>query len=226
MPGGGILLADSWLHIEQIKTSYIFRLLSLQKWYIQAILTYYLLSPFIKRQIVIYGIKFILFATIASLLLSIILPNISFIKISWILNRLPVYCIGMYIGLYDFPKYTHKMLFQCVLLVVSIILLTICGSNKILGHIGLVIWGFSVPLVTSILNKLFNKSRGTSICAGISLFGTFSLEIYLVHEYIYWYSYTIDQPFIRILLTIILIVGAVCIVHFISKFISNVIRRK
>ncbi len=171
-----------------------------------------------------YGIKFILFATIASLVLSIIVPNIGFVKISWILNRLPVYCIGMYLGLFDFPK-NNSMLYQGILLAISIIMLTFCGTNKALGHIGLILWGFSVPLVVSILSKLFNKCKGGPICLCISLFGTFSLEIYLVHEYIYWYSYTIDRPFIRMLLTIILIVVAVCMVHYTSKFISKVIRQ-
>lgn len=222
-----ILLIDCYLHIEQSKAPTIFRLLSLQKWYIQAILIYYFLSPFIKRQINDYGIKFIYSLTVIALCLSIIVPNIGFIKLSWILNRLPIYCFGMYIGIYDFPTNSKKiLLFQSLVLIISISILIISDTNKILGNVGLILWGLSIPLVANMLSKIFNKSQNSFFCKIISLFGVFSLEIYLTHEYVYWYSYTIENTLIQWLLTISLIIGSVCLLHYSSKTICKIVKKK
>lgn len=225
--GGCILLADQYLHVEKSKAPTIIKMLSFQKWYIQAILVYYMLAPYIKRQTIKYGVKFILCVTIVSLILSIFIPNVGFIKSSWILNRFPIFCIGIYIGLFDFPKPSRKAkIFQSICLAVSLALLIFVDDQIVLGHIALVVWGISIPLVTAILGNIFRKINKSSFFYYVlTALGTFSLEIYLVHEYIYWYSYTVSNWILSLFLTLTLIFGSVYLLYLSSKYVSTIIKK-
>lgn len=99
----GILICciDLFFNAERTHAYLLVKLLSLHRWYIQAILICYLLSPLAYAILSKFkGWGLIGFIAIA-IVIEHFLPEIPVWKINWAFGRLPVFLIGMYIGLFD-----------------------------------------------------------------------------------------------------------------------------
>ena len=181
-----LIIADYFFLVEKNKYALIYRLFLLNRWYIQAILILYLLSPLFFKLIKKYGNYGFYIIILMSIFASFIVPN-KILMFKWIIWRIPVFIIGIYIALNNFK--ISK--FQIVL---SIIAFTIALYNRLYQYNAVVVvWpylvAFSMPLICNILAKIasyINKIGGKNLYKIIELLGIYSLEIYLIHEYVLW----------------------------------------
>ena len=165
-------------------------------WYIYAITTYYVFSPFFYKLIKRYG----LWVIILSCVFSIVCHYIPFDKnelylinhIGWITARLPIYLLGMYITIKPI-----KIRIRTIGTIGTIFLL-LCmflqlGSKMIkykwnIFYLNIPLL-FATPLLCLLCSYIKNITTKIKIHPLIELIGKYSLELYLWHEYIFWNIY-------------------------------------
>lgn len=184
------------------------RLLSLHRWYIQAILLCYLLCPFAYLIIRKYQVRGLLLLILISIIVERILPEIKVWKFNWAFGRVPVFLIGMFIAEFDFKMSRIQYVISAGCLLVAAFFR--CKGGSISW-----IWPYflaaAMPFVCQILCKLRGLFIRIKLDRFIELCGLYSLEIYLVHEYCYWAFYNVDLPLALRYLLFIVAVPIICI---------------
>lgn len=99
-----ILVADIFLQCENTKATTLVRVFSLHQWYIQACIIAYLLSPFMLTTLKKYKVLAQLLLCGAFILLGSYCPlyeDHDWLRLNWVLYRMPVFILGMYVALHD-----------------------------------------------------------------------------------------------------------------------------
>lgn len=172
----------------------IWSIASLDLWYIHTIIILYLISPFLlkslnKHECLTIGIIIILFF-INGLLLR---PNVGFDWlspigiVSWTIERLPVFTLGM---LTSIKKRTtnRELLYSALFFILAIALVLLEKTHYsfysiraymlfslTLGMLFFIVFCISILIILPTYIKKF-----------LLFLGTYSLELYLVHEFIFW----------------------------------------
>lgn len=193
----------------------ILSLLSLDLWFIPTIIILYVLSPILF--ILLKKRPFI----IVSLILCIFFANGIFIRpevgfewlspigiMSWTTERLPVFCAGMFIAMKgewieDKIRYSVPFLF----IAVGFVLIEKAGITfqgiQACQYLSLTIgMPALITTCTTCLDKIPNK-----LLTPIKFFGIYSLELYLVHEFIFWslrVNNNGNSPFLMLILALML----------------------
>lgn len=182
---------DLYFHAERTITYIPIRLLSIQRWYIQAILVCYCLCPLafvILKRARIVG----LLCMIASVIvIENILPEVDVWKINWAFGRMPVFLIGMYVAMFDLTMSLWKYIISGICLIMAIVIRCGVGNDAFKWTYFL---AMAIPLVCVALCRLRNLCIRFRVNHFIELLGTYSLEIYLIHEYLFWAIYEVQFP--------------------------------
>ena len=207
----GVLIycIDLYIHAERTITYLPIRLLSLHRWYIQAILICYLCCPlayFILKKYKTWGLFTMIVALIA---LQPFVPADKVWKLSWVIPRMPVFLIGMYIAEFDL-KLNRIAYIISGLCLIGAIIIRCWGEDTFLQ------WPYflaaAMPFICETLCRIkpiFDKLHLTKV---IELMGLYSLEIYLIHEYFYWALYKTSLPLWGKYILFLFIVSTLCFV--------------
>lgn len=186
-----IFCVDLYFHSERTITYIPIRLMSIHRWYIQTIIVCYLMCPLAYIVIRKFRVTGLLILVAAAILVEQLLPDVPVWKINWAFGRIPVFLIGMYIAMYDLDMRPWQR-------IISIICLILAALIRCRGGYSVFQWTYflaaAMPFVCESicrLSNLFIKIRSYHI---IELFGIYSLEIYLIHEYFFWVFYERPLP--------------------------------
>lgn len=161
---------------------------SLDLWFIRAIIVYYLLSPWLY--------KFLLEKPVITIavVISLFLINGILFRVhdcnspTWIIERLPVFCIGMILKLKNDVLSTKSLILSLVFLLTAVVIVAIFRGE---------IYDASLPWTIMILSLAFGttamiylitlllKRIPQTILIPFKWTGTMSLELYLVHEFVF-----------------------------------------
>lgn len=207
-----IYCIDLYFHAERTITYFPVRVLSLNRWYIQAILICYLLSPFAYSILKKYRAIGLLVMICCFIITQSFIPYDRVWKISWIFNRLPVFLIGMYVASFDLKlnRFLYIASGQCLAAAIIIRCLEINGVDSIIPWVWFL--AASMPFVCytlSLIKPIFDKLHLTKM---VELFGLYSLEIYLIHEYFLWALYAVTIPLWCKYILYLLLVISICVI--------------
>lgn len=169
-------------------------LFGLNLWYIRTIIIFYLASPFIHNTLRQYGFRAFVFLIISSaigcalLLYCPVFPTMPS-TITWSVSRFPVYLAGLYLPIFAKKglciNFRHLLITALLGLMILSILRMV--QNAINADFEMLLFMPSILLVPAIIILALAFSSvfryiPRIIILSLSLLGTFSLEIYLVHE--------------------------------------------
>ena len=206
----------------------IWSIMSLDLWFIPAIMILYTVSPILYYLIKKWTLPTITIITFVFLINGVLIrPKVGYDWLSpigifaWTIERLPVFVAGMYItmkkGLIDQKfRYSFPFLFISILLVLlEKTEMTIHGIQAVRFLTLLIGMPSLIYLCIIIIRKLPNKA-----IIVINFFGTYSLELYLVHEFIFWslkVSYNNTSSFLLLFISFMLS----CVTAYTSKLMSK-----
>lgn len=216
-----IIAIDSYVSAERTQAPLLFKLFSLQRWYIQAILVCYGLCPLAFFIIKHYKWKALLSLVLLCVTAGTFVPSIGFFKLSWIISRIPVFLIGIYVALFDL-KLDKK------LIIISAFSLCFAVYLRLWGSLGFLSWPYllaiAIPLLCLLLGRLSDFAERLSVKGLVEVFGLYSLEIYLIHEYCYWALYPVEIALFLKYILFCAIVGLLCCaLHISSAKLSNIL---
>lgn len=207
LAGVMIYCIDFYFHAERTLAYIPIRLLSVHRWYIQAILICYSICPLayvVLKRFRVYGL---LGLVAVAILVEHLLPDVDVWKINWAFGRMPVFLIGMYIAMFDFKMSRWQYIVSFASFVMAVV--TRCVG----GYYGFN-WPYflaaAMPFVCETMCQLRNICIRLKIYHIVELFGIYSLEIYLVHEYTYWALYQVAIPLWSKYLLFVTIVFCIC----------------
>lgn len=204
-----VWLADQWLDVEKIDTAAVWRIANLHMWYIPCILMAYVLCPLIYRLLQRFGLWALLPLCLVTLAVSQFMPwgmpGAMFVRPQWILQRLPVFFIGIYVATYNVrvsrAGYALSALAACL------------GAVYVcIGGVKEWVWVFFVACGVLALCKAGHYMHGWSkrigVAAVVETIGAYSLEAYLSHPYILkWLETTDMNRWMKMLVLVVLIVA-------------------
>ena len=168
--------------------------LSLDLWFIYTIIILYIISPILyhalKRRPLNTLICIILIFGINGFTLK---PHVGYDWLSvegvfaWTIDRLPIFTLGMFFSI-NSDDLDRKIVYSIPFLMIAILLVLLGKTNYQICNIQVFITFtlfLGVPSLTSIL-ICFLKKTPLSWQKPIKFFGSYSLELYLVHEFIFW----------------------------------------
>lgn len=176
--------------------------LGLNLWYVRTILILYLLSPFIYKSLTKWNptVVALVYIIISFVLVMVSVPLLiksSFVwksTVCWSLARVPAFVIGMYVARMDFElkKLLHPayIIFVIACLVAALHFheerAALKSLSTYLHLLPYTLVAFSLPLIITLFAcaKPYIKGSMESI---LVFLGTYSLELYLVHEAIFKY---------------------------------------
>lgn len=209
--GSILLIVNPFLESERFIRPLPIRMFSLHRWYIQAILFGYLLCPLFTWLISKYKILAILIIVICSISLTFFISKTFYFRGDLIFPRIPVFCLGIYVALFDI-KIT---ILKTILFIVSLCLAIGFAYFSIVPILKWSVFlAFSMPLICLILSNFCDLLSKVKIINGLLILGNFSLEIYLIHEYLAW---SIEKLSISSAVTFILFITLLIIGCFILK---------
>lgn len=172
----------------------ILSLLSLDLWFIPTIIILYALSPifFISlKKLPIFFASIVLFTFFANGIL--IKPEVGYEWLSpigifsWTTERLPVFCAGMFVAMKG--EWIDGKISYLVPFLISAIGLVFLEKTEysFVGIQALICFALMIgmPALILLLIKALEKTPNKLIKT-INFFGHYSLELYLVHEFIFW----------------------------------------
>lgn len=223
-----LLLGSSVATLKESLKMGWWSLASLDLWFIPTILILYVISPFLYDLLRKWPVITIIVISIAMLVNGLTLrPIIGFNwtspegVLSHTIERLPVFAIGMFVAIrqkWIDNKIHYSMLF--LLIAVVIILLAKFGvrlhGNTAYSFLSL---AFGIPALI-IVNIYVLKIMPNSMKRCISFLGEYSLELYLVHEFIFW---SLKVIFINACPWLLLPAGILlsCLAAYLCKFAIN-----
>lgn len=186
-----VYCADLFFQAERTMTYLPIRLLSIHRWYIQAILICYCLCPLAYVILSRYRVTGLLLMIAFAIVIEHLLPEVDVWKINWAFARIPVFLVGMYVAMFDLRMSFWQYIISGLCLAVAIVI-------RCRGGYYMFQWTYfiaaAMPFVCETLCRLRNIFMRLKVYHLIELFGIYSLEIYLIHEYSYWAIYEISIP--------------------------------
>ena len=116
-----VCIADLYFHAERVNTCLAIRILSLHRWYIQAIIICYLLCPFFYNIIKHYKAIGLILLVFVAFICGKLCPDLDPFRLNWAIWRMPAFMIGLYIGLYDYNISWRGYLIAFVVLIAAVI---------------------------------------------------------------------------------------------------------
>ncbi|MBD5415806.1 MAG: acyltransferase [Bacteroides sp.] len=184
-----IICVNQYFHAEKIMTYLPVRLFSIHRWYIQAILICYAICPLayvVMKRFRAWGLLLLI---VIAVVIEWLLPEVKVWKINWAFGRLPVFLIGMYVGMFDLKLTKAQYIISGLCLVLAVV--TRCvGVTRYVGGYYVFRWTYflaaAMPFICETLCRLRLICMKLRVYRMIELCGIYSLEIYLIHEYFYW----------------------------------------
>lgn len=185
-----VFLLDNIFHIEYLQEYPLIRLLSLHRWYIQVAILCYLLSPIFYKLLIQYGAKSLI-VCLLFVVLSFAFPQtnkvqLGFIRFDLLIPRIPAFIIGMYVAIYDLKMDKKKFIISSLFLIAA-------TTFRLYIGVPICYWAYflsvALPLICLILAKfseLLRRNKFTKTISLIEFMGLYSLEIYLIHEYLFY----------------------------------------
>lgn len=190
-----ILLLGSFSVLLKEKLNYsLWTLASMDLWFIHTIFILYVISPILYWLLnkwplttIIIILSFFFFNGF------ICTPIVGFDWMSpfgvasWTIERLPVFTFGMLIGIGNIrassriPQYFFSLIIAFCLVLIGKVSNTIVGLQACI-YITL---AFGMPALIYLLLRIVRMAP-TAILQSLKFMGAYSLEIYLVHEFIFW----------------------------------------
>ncbi len=177
---------------------------SLAEWFISSIIAVYLFFPLLyklinKNESVF---KALIFATVIVCLVISIFPDFKLYIINEIFfSRIPVLLIGIYFGkiIYNKREISFSITGSAVVLIISIIAFTV---NMIFNNlnpwtVSRLIFIFPAVTISLLMGKYFSRFYSSKILKWLTVLGTFTLEIYLIHEKILFFIVQITDRFME-----------------------------
>ena len=126
--GMTVFAADLFLDAERTDANPVIALFSLHRWYIQAIIICYLICPVAYFLLKRYKLIAFIGLLAASALGHYFSVDIDYFRLSWIMGRLPVFFVGMYIAMYN-PKTNGIYYCLSVALILASMLIRCVGGG-------------------------------------------------------------------------------------------------
>lgn len=212
---------------------------SFDLWFIYAILAYYILTPVLFIAIVSHP-KISLLTILGIHMVTVFLwkeqighdwfnPLGVFV---WIIDRLPVFCIGMYLTVYQEKVDKKTLIISILFLLISIC----CCLHPIIKRHTIPYISLFLTLATPSMIWLciiVLRKTYTPLVKLISFIGTYTLEIYLIHEYLLFTMRTLYQAHCNFIMLLLIIAASCAIahlsrvfIHLVHTFILKTIHRK
>ena len=173
-------------HLHELRNISLLTLFGLDLWFIQTILIFYLLAPYIYKMLIkghtttLLSLYFICVAT------SIFFPDVQN-NITGSINRLPAFALGMafVINQWDINRRIIYLSMICFLLAM---LMTVFAIKDIF-HLGndlsmYPLLALGIPSIVYIIGKI-KKKLWKTVYVTTEYIGNHTLELYLWHEFIY-----------------------------------------
>lgn len=206
-------------------------LASLDLWFIPTIIILYIISPVLYRLLCKWPIIVLVIIFISMLINGLTLrPIVGYDwnspsgVFSYTIERMPVFAMGMFVSLkkdWINDKILYSFLF--FLTAIGILLLDKSGFS-IRGHQAYIYIALTLGMPSLIMiNICFLKTIPNKLKTCIHLLGLYSLELYLVHEFIFWslkINFTETNPYLLLPTSILLS----CLAAYLCKLsIKNII---
>lgn len=163
--------------------------LSLDLWYIRAIMVYYIISPFLYRIMQHAPWMTILAVFILFIINELFFKTSDAGSPSWIIERLLVFCIGMLLMVKNTLLSSRFILISTIFLITAIIIVaTLKNSDLLYSTIPWTIYILALAIgayALTYLSVVFLKTMHSSLISALNCIGKISLEIYLIHQSIY-----------------------------------------
>lgn len=190
--GLALSIIDTHFMVWELKWGLLFRLLGLNYWYIQAILMLYLLTPLfyivIKRWkatgllglMILVCLSWLIFRT-----------NIGGFCINYTIVRTTVYLLGLYVGIHDFRVSRWMLLISAVSCAVGMDIRWFHYemSWQIPQTMSI---AFAIPGICYFLSEIKRYCDTVKITKVVEIIGLYSLEIYLIHEFVLHSLYSVS----------------------------------
>ncbi len=219
--GTSVLILKDGLHLGFWSTA------SLDLWYIHTIIILYTFSPIFYNLLIKWPKYTIIFAFILFIFNELTLrPIIGFNWfssigiLSWTIGRLPIFIIGMFLSIKNILN--RKNLIISLLLLLTAIFTKIYSKDDSIIYFHFftnILLILGIPSLVLLAIQLI-KYLPNSIKRILDFLGTYSLELYLVHEFIFWtikVYYNDYNPWILLPISILLS----CAAAYICKALSN-----
>lgn len=190
-----ILLGNTVAILKEGLNIGIWSIMSLDLWFIPTIIILYAISPFLYMSLKKRTYLTFLFVIFVFFLNGFFIkPKIGYEWLSplgilsWTTERLPVFLLGMFWGIRKDWRDEKKQYYSYLFLIMAIGLILLekidisFQGMQACQYFTLMLGMPSlITLSTSFLKKLPNRLIQT-----FNFFGTYSLELYLVHEFVFW----------------------------------------
>ena len=192
-----VILGSSVAVLEDGLKLGVWSILCLDSWFVYTILLFYIISPLLYRLLCKHAI------TTLIVVVSIFFINGLMVRpmvgydwmsihgiLSWSLERLPVFIIGMLMAVKEFEarKLVHILKMSFVFFVVAVSLIALVKFDvSFLAQQSLTFFllALGMPSFISII-IYFLRCLPKMMLKPLSFFGSYSFEIYLAHGFIFW----------------------------------------
>lgn len=199
-----VYCADLYFQAERTHTLFVFRILSLHRWYIQCIIICYALTPLAFLILKRYGGWGLIAMVSVAIVAELFIPDMDIWRVKWIFGRIPVFLIGMYLAIFDIRLSRREYAVSCISLVFAVI--TRCRGGYFVFQ-----WTYflaaAMPFICETLCTLRSVCEKFHIYKFVELMGLYSLEIYLIHEYTFWFLYEQSIPLMGMYVLFVVIVA-------------------
>lgn len=206
----------------------VLSLFGMDLWFIRAIICYYAISPILFTTLQKRPIVTLIVISIIYFINGIFYRVHDAESITWIVERLLVFSFGMYLSLH--PSYVNRNTIMISSLSLCIALGIIITEGRPLTNA--ILWTIMMFAVTLgslsilIVGVLLCKSCKKNILVVFDFLGKLSLELYLFHEFFfYWGSYFFNaqiSPFFLFIICLLLCIMLSLICQKVISFITSV----
>ena len=187
--GTSVVIIKNGLHIGW------WSVMSLDLWYINTIILFYILSPILYKLLKYYPVIIIMCILFSFFICGLTIREqvgyewMSVVGIiAWSIERLPVFILGMFLSMHKNMPHNKMMIISYISLLVAVFI--IAGRKYIWGELVGQNMILTLALVLGMIalvkiNILLLKKIPLFVRNIISFWGTLSLELYLVHEFVF-----------------------------------------
>lgn len=161
-------------------------LIGFDQWYIKGIIVLYLLSPCFYKLLEKYGYYLLILSYIVAIISLQVITNLT---LCLFLPRIPVFLLGMMIASNKI-KFSNKLLIVSFLFFVIAVfhrLSIICGWMTLGSEMHTVLFlSIGIFFFLWLLLCLYHLFKWLNLMPFMNFSGRHSLELYLLHTYVYW----------------------------------------